>query len=141
MTKWVAIKLFLGRLLRTSKIYKFVLDVSPGNEKYVIHLWCEARDHDPVLISFKSRFEVQAELATSGGDSGRYVIAANFDCSSVTATANRHRDHDRSLCNVTKHGDKLLAEVAKLECCAATIIGRRIEEWNRCISPESESRP
>jgi hypothetical protein len=132
---WVAIKLLFGKLMRTTQKHKFVFDVTPGGEKYGIHLWCEAGDHDPASTSFESRYELLPELAIPDSDSGHYAFAATFDCALVIVTANRHRDHNQSLCNVTKHGDKLLAEVARLERCAATIIGLRIEDCNSCNSP------
>jgi hypothetical protein len=106
---WIEIRFFFERLMHTSQTHKFQLDVTPGDEKHGIHLWCEAGGHDPTETSFESRYELQAEVATSGRIPDQYVSVATFDCAPGIATANRHRDHDRSLCNVAKHGNRLLA--------------------------------
>ena len=132
---WVKIKLFFGKLIRETQGHNFIMDVTPGDEKYGIHLWCEAGDHDPTEIGLESRFELQVEAATPGRKPGHYIFVANFNCASVIATANRHRNHDRSLCNMTKHADKLVAQVAKLEHCAGVVVGQNLDEWNRSKQP------
>lgn len=132
---WVKIKLFFGKLIRETQGHEFVMDVTPGDEKYGIHLWCEAGDHDPTETSLESRFELQAEAATECRKPGHHIFVANMNCASVIATANRHRHHDRSLCNVTKHADKLVAQVTKLEYCAGVVVEHDLERWNTSGQP------
>lgn len=128
---WVAIKLFFGRLLlRTIQTHgRILLDVAPGTEKHDVHLRCEAGDYDPSQPGLGSRFELRPEIGTPGSSPRRFIVAATFDCAPVRATIHRHRDHDRSLCSVAKHGEQLLAHVGSLEYHARAIIARNINVW------------
>jgi hypothetical protein len=105
ITDWIAIRLFFGKLLRKAQTHNIVLDVTPGDEKYGLHLWCEAGDHDPSETGLESRYEVRATVAC-------------------------HRDHDRSVCNVAKHGEELLAQVGHLDYHAGAIITQNMHVWN-----------
>ena len=102
---WIAIKLFFGRILRNTQAHgSILLDVTPGDEKIGLHLWCEAGDHEPSETGLESRYELRPAIVTAGSNPGRSIVAANFDCEPVRATVACHRDHDRALCNVAKHG-------------------------------------
>ena len=122
ITDWIAIKVFFGRLLRTPQTHNIVLDVTPGNEKYGLHLWCEAGDHEPAETGLESRYELKPEIAPPGSRAGHFIVAATFDCAPVHATVDRHRGHDRSLCNVAKHGEETLAQMVHIDYHAGTII-------------------
>jgi len=115
--EWLNVRIFFGKLLRTTPLPNVVLDVTPGNEKYGLHLWCEAGACKPTETDLEARYELRPEIETSGGGSipGCFVVAASFDCALVQATMERHQDHGRSVCNVAKHGEELLARVVKLE--------------------------
>ena len=126
---WVVVKLFFGRLLRTAKTHKFLIDITP-NERVGIHPWCDAGEGSPAETDRESRYELQPEIAAADGDERHFVVAATFNTSRILATADQHWDHDRSLRNVTKHGDALLARMAELERAAGTVIDRQTREWN-----------
>lgn len=132
LANWIAIKLFFGRILRnnTQAHGSILLDITPGDEKIGLHLWCEAGDHEPSETGLKSRYELRPEIMTAGNTSGHSIVAANFDCASVRATVACHRDHDRALCNVAKRGDKLLAQAAHLDHHAGAIIAQNIDVWS-----------
>jgi hypothetical protein len=130
ITDWIAIRLFFGKLLRKAQTHNIVLDVTPGDEKYGLHLWCEAGDHDPSETGLESRYELQPEFVTLGSSPGHVIFAATFDGSSVRATVACHRDHDRSVCNVAKHGEELLAQVGHLDYHAGAIITQNMHVWN-----------
>jgi hypothetical protein len=129
VTRWAAVKLFLGRLLRTTGTHNFLLDITP-NEKFGVHPWCDAGEDLRIETDRESRYELQPEIATADKDKRHFVVAATFNTSRILATADQHRDHDRSLCNVTKHGDALLARMAKLERAAGVVIDQRSYGWN-----------
>lgn len=131
LTNWIAIKLCFGRILRNTQAHESILlDVTPGDEKIGLHLWCEAGDHEPSETGLESRYELRPEIMTAGRNPGHSIVAANFDCASVRATVACHRDHDRALCNVAKHGEKLLAQAAHLDYHAGAIIAQNIHVWN-----------
>ena len=131
LANWIAIKLFFGRTLRNTQAHgSILLDVTPGDEKIGLHLCCEAGDHEPSETGLESRYELRPEIMTAGRNPGHSIVAANFDCASVRATVACHRDHDRALCNVAKHGEKLLAQAALLDYHAGAIIAQNIHEWN-----------
>jgi len=133
ITDWSAIKLFFGRLWRaTHSRRNIVLDVTPGDEKYGLHLWCEAGYHNPSETGLESRYELRPEITTTPGSSTEhFIVSATFDCAPVRATMDRHQNHDRSLCNVAKHGEQLLAQVAHLDHHAGAIITKNMHVWNR----------
>lgn len=131
LADWIAIKLFVGRILRTTQAHgRILLDVTPGDEKIGLHLWCEADDHDPSETGLESRYELLPAIPALGNSPWGSFVAATFDCAPVRATVDCHRDHDRSLCNVAKHGEELLEQVAHLDYHAGAIIARNINVWS-----------
>jgi hypothetical protein len=131
LADWIAIKLFVGRILRTTQAHgELLLDVTPGDEKIGLHLWCEAGDHDPSETGLESRYELLPAIPAFGDSPWDSIVAATFGCAPVRATMDRHRHHDRSLCNVAKHGEELLEQVAHLDYHAGAIIKRNVHVWN-----------
>jgi hypothetical protein len=124
-TRWVAVKLFFGRLLRTAGARNFFLDITP-NDRHGVHPWCDAGGE----TDRESRYELQPEVAADGKNIGHFIVAAAFNTSRIRATTDRHRDHDQSLCNVTKHGDAILAQMVDLERVAGTVVDRNTQLWN-----------
>lgn len=131
LTRWIAIKLFFGRLLRTAVTRNFLLDITPG-----MHSRCDAGEEHHTKTDREARYELQPEVATADKDERHVLVAATFNTSRILATADQHRDHDRSLCNVTKHGDALLARVIELESAAGKVIDRNIHAWNSSSSQD-----
>jgi hypothetical protein len=126
---WVAVKLFFGRLLCTTGTHKFLLDITPGT-----HPRCDAGEDCPFETDREARYELQPEITTAETDRSHFVVAATFNTARILATADQHRTHDRSLCNVTKHGDALLARMSEIERAAGTVIDRNIDGWNSASS-------
>lgn len=129
LSRWVAVKLFFGRLLRAAGPRNFLLDITP-KDRFGVHPWCDARERLPAETDREPRYELLPEVATGSNDAGPSIVAATFNTSRILATLDRHRDHDRSLCNVTKHGDAMLAQIVELERVAGAIVDRNIHVWN-----------
>lgn len=108
---------------------KILFDVTPGDEKYGLHLWCEAGDHDPADTGLESRYELKPQIATSGSP-GQFIVTASFGYSPTHTTVDCHRDHDRSLCNVAKNGEELLTQMAHLDDHAGKIIVENTYGWS-----------
>jgi hypothetical protein len=129
LSRWVAVKLFFGRLLRTAWASNFLLDITP-KDRFGMHPWCDTGEGLPSETDREPRYELQPEIAAGSNDTGPFIVAATFNTSRILATLDRHRDHDRSLCNVTKHGDVILAQIVELDRVAGTVVDRNTHSWN-----------
>lgn len=122
----VVLRSFFGKLLDTPQTHDLLLDLTPG-EKYITpKLWCDAGDSYPSGLSRELRFELNAEkttveVFTTQGD----MPFAAFNHTRALAMIRQHQDHDRSLCNVAKHGEQLMARVASLENKSGSFVDRR----------------
>lgn len=117
--------------MRTTQAHgKVLLDVTPGDEKIGLHLWCEASDHDPSETSLESRYELLPAIPALGDSPWDSIVAATLDCAPVRPTTDCQRNHDRSLCNVAKHGEELLEQVAHLDYHAGAIITKNVRILN-----------
>jgi hypothetical protein len=69
-------------------------------------------------------------------DSGVYArkqkdcLVARFDSAQILAVTHKHETHERTLCNITKRGEALMARLAQLDLEATELIARSKGSWD-----------
>jgi hypothetical protein len=118
---WAHIKLSFGRSIHDTKQEKFVLDFTPRRKCDTGRLWCEVDHNDPVIIGQASSLSLEITLDKDCPWDRR---VARFNSARITASIHEHGTHDRSLCNVAKRGEILMAQLEHLEAASDSDIPR-----------------
>jgi hypothetical protein len=113
---WAHLRIFFGILLHSTGQRKFVLDSTPRRKCDSGRLWCEVDHAVPASTGQASPFLLEVVLDEDTYRLGRKVrrlrFLARFDSAPIRAVMRKHEAHERTLCNVARRGEALLARLA-----------------------------